>query len=150
VGRSEGRFDNGFGETADLLAVIEWFRGRYPEAPLWLAGFSFGSYVAARAYYQADVERLLLVAPPVTLFDFTQLPEIEGPWMVIQGGRDEITESQLVSGWVHRQRCRPEYRWMADADHFFHGRMNRLRDELMGAWSDAVRARVPHGRGSCR
>ena len=150
VGRSEGRFDNGYGETADLLAVIEWFRARYPEAPLWLAGFSFGSYVAARAWHHTDVERLLLVAPPVTLFDFNQVPEIEGPWTVIQGGRDEITEAHLVSAWVHRQRCRPSYLWMADADHFFHGRMNRLREALVQAWTPAVHARVPQGHGTCR
>jgi alpha/beta superfamily hydrolase len=145
VGRSEGRFDRGVGETADLLAVIEWFRNRYPEAPIWLAGFSFGSYVAARAHREGKVERLLLVAPPVKLFDFTQLPEIRLPWMVIQGGRDEITEPQAVSAWVHQQRCRPAYEWMADADHFFHGRMNRLRETLVNAWSEAVRVRVTDG-----
>ena len=144
VGRSEGRFDNGIGETADLMAVVDWFRGRYPEAPLWLAGFSFGSFVAARAHRQVQAERLLLVAPPVKLFDFGQLPEVQRPWMVIQGGRDEITEPQAVSAWVHSRRCRPDYRWMADADHFFHGRMNRLRDTVAGAWSDAVHTRVDH------
>jgi len=138
VGRSQGRFANGEGEVQDLLAVVDWFRGRYPEAGLWLAGFSFGAYVAARAHVMAGAQRLLLVAPPVGLFDFTQLDEIAIPWMVIQGGRDEVIEPQAVAAWVHGRRLRPDYRWMADADHFFHGRMNRLRETITGAWQDEV------------
>lgn len=136
VGRSEGRFDHGNGESEDLRAVIDWFRGRYREAPIWLAGFSFGAFVAARTHRHAGVERLLLVAPPVTLFDFTKVPEVEIPWMVIQGGRDEVIDPPAVSGWVHGRRHRPDYRWMADADHFFHGRMNRLRETVLDAWGD--------------
>jgi alpha/beta superfamily hydrolase len=142
VGRSEGRFDRGRGETADLLAVVGWFRRRFPEAPLWLGGFSFGSWVAARAHREAGAERLLLVAPPVELFDFGEIPDIALPWLVIQGGLDEITPPMAVSAWVQRQRHRPDYRWMADADHFFHGRMNRLRETLLDAWSPALPARL--------
>jgi alpha/beta superfamily hydrolase len=146
VGRSEGRFSRGEGEVGDLLAVVGWFRSRYPEAPLWLAGFSFGAYVAARAHRLAHAERLLLVAPPVNLFDFSPLPEITIPWMVIQGGRDEVTEPQTVAAWVHARPRRPEYCWMADADHFFHGRMNRLREAITGTWRDAAgRTPMPGG-----
>lgn len=138
VGRSQGRFANGEGEVSDLLAVVDWFRGRYPEASVWLAGFSFGAYVAARAHRMAAAQRLLLIAPPVSLFDFSQVEEITIPWMVIQGGRDEVIDPQAVAAWVHAQRLRPDYRWMADADHFFHGRMNRLRDTITGAWQAEV------------
>jgi len=135
VGRSEGRYDNGIGETEDLLAVVEHFRTRHPEAPIWLAGFSFGAYVALRGHAEAGAERLLLVAPPVTMFDFDALPTIDVPWMVVQGGRDTIITPQAVAAWVQRQRRRPDYRWMTDADHFFHGRLNRLRETVMGAWA---------------
>jgi len=138
VGKSAGRFDQGNGESADLEAVVEFFRARHPQAPIWLAGFSFGAYVAARAHNAVRAERLLLVAPPVTMFDFKPLPPVNIPWMVVQGGQDEIITPQAVSAWVSSQRPRPDYRWMADADHFFHGRLNRLRDEVMAAWGEAV------------
>ena len=141
VGRSQGRFDRGVGETEDLVAVAEWFRSRYPDAPLWLAGFSFGAYVATRGLARVGAERLLLVAPPVSMFDFDTLPRIEVPWMVIQGGKDDIVAPEAVSRWVHGQANRPDYRWMANADHFFHGRMNRLRDAVMEAWAGAARSR---------
>jgi alpha/beta superfamily hydrolase len=138
VERSAGRYDHGAGETEDLKAVVEYFRQRHPEAPLWLAGFSFGAYVALRAHQQVGAERLLLVAPPVTLFDFAELPDITIPWMVIQGGRDEVIAPEAVSGWLQRQKNRPVLRWMADADHFFHGRLNKVRETIIKMWSDAV------------
>ena len=49
VGASEGRHDEGHGETGDVLAVIDWSAGRWPGATLWLCGFSFGAYVALAA-----------------------------------------------------------------------------------------------------
>ena len=138
VGESGGRFDGGVGETDDLLAVVSFFRKRYPRAPLWLAGFSFGAYVAARGHIAAEAERLLLVAPPVTLFDFRDVPEIEVPWMVIQGAKDEVIAPAAVAEWVKGRAQRPVFRWMNDADHFFHGRLNRLRDSVTQRWGEAL------------
>lgn len=134
VGRSAGRYGQGLGECADLAAVAAFFRARHPQAPFWLAGFSFGAFVAARSHVAVGAERLLLVAPPVTMFDFREAPPVTIPWMVVQGGQDEIVAPPAVSAWVSGQEHRPDYRWMADADHFFHGRLNRLRDAVMEAW----------------
>jgi alpha/beta superfamily hydrolase len=141
VGKSRGRFDGGVGETDDLQAVVRFFRERHPQAPLWLAGFSFGAYVALRGWREAAADRLLLVAPPVTMFDFAALPGVDVPWMVVQGGRDDVSDPSSVSKWVHQQRPRPDYEWMADADHFFHGRLNRLREVVSGQWEAAALAR---------
>ena len=49
VGASQGAFDEGVGETDDLIAVAEWLRTQRPDAALWLAGFSFGPYESLRA-----------------------------------------------------------------------------------------------------
>src|SRR5688500_19156525 len=45
TGASEGSFDEGPGEVADLKAVAAWVRAQRPDDALWLAGFSFGAYV---------------------------------------------------------------------------------------------------------
>lgn len=140
VEKSKGRYDRGVGESDDLKAVVDYFRRRYPRAPLWLAGFSFGAYVALRTHREVDAERLLLVAPPVGLFDFADLPEVEIPWLVVQGGKDEVIAPEAVSRWLQQRKKRPQLRWMADADHFFHGRLNKLRDSVMSLWADAVQA----------
>jgi alpha/beta superfamily hydrolase len=81
---------------------------------------------------------LLLVAPPVSLFDFSELPEVDIPWMVIQGGKDEVIAPEAVSRWLQQRKKRPLLRWMADADHFFHGRLNRVRETVMKLWAEAM------------
>lgn len=134
VGLSEGEFDQGRGEAEDLAVVARWLQERYPAAPLWVAGFSFGAYVALRAQPVVQAERLLLVAPPVSLFDFRHLAPVAVPWMVIQGGRDETVDPQAVMEWLQHQQRRPVVRLMADADHFFHGRTKRLRGAVEAGW----------------
>ncbi|HFC53220.1 MAG TPA: alpha/beta fold hydrolase [Gammaproteobacteria bacterium] len=134
VGSSEGKFDHGRGEADDLAAIASWLRRRNPAVPLWVAGFSFGAYVALRAQPVVQAERLLLVAPPVPLFDFRHLAPVTVPWMVIQGGRDETVDPEAVLEWLQRQQPRPLLRLMADADHFFHGRLRRLRGAVETGW----------------
>lgn len=138
VGHSAGRYDNGNGEIDDLAAVVNWFKERYSGSPLWLAGFSFGSFVAFSGHQQVDAERLLLVAPPVGRFPFDPGQCVNIPWMVIQGGKDDVVSPQDVSVWVQRCQNAPRYEWLADADHFFHGQLIRIRETIMEQWGDAV------------
>src|SRR3954447_26033578 len=44
VGASAGEFDGGPGEAGDFSAAVDFMHERYPHAPLWAAGFSFGSW----------------------------------------------------------------------------------------------------------
>ena len=46
VGASAGTFDEGPGEMEDFAAALDLMHQRYPGAPLWAAGFSFGSWIA--------------------------------------------------------------------------------------------------------
>src|SRR5579871_5712124 len=61
VGKSAGSFDRGEGETLDALAALDWIAVREKGLPLWLAGFSFGAYVALRAQALRPVTRLVTV-----------------------------------------------------------------------------------------
>jgi hypothetical protein len=96
VGKSEGGYGEGIGETDDLLAVLSWVKRTRPNDRVWLAGFSFGSFVAARAAQQWPTDQLVSIAPPVTHFDFTgfQLPSC--PWLIVQGDQDEIVSASEV------------------------------------------------------
>lgn len=89
VGRSEGTHDRGAGETEDARAALRFLRERYPHARRWTAGFSFGSGVAARlAASEPEIERLILIAPPVRLTSFNILRSLSTPKIVIQGLED--------------------------------------------------------------
>ncbi len=134
VGHSDGQFDQGVGEVQDMLAAVSWMRRRFAQSPLWLAGFSFGSFVAYSGYREAGAERLLLVAPPVDKFEFARDGGVDVPWMVIQGGVDEVVNPESVSCWVEQQLWRPVYERFDDAGHFFHGRLVPLRERIVRAW----------------
>ena len=133
VGRSAGEFDAGRGEQADLAAAVAWLRERCPGSPLWLAGFSFGSFVAWQAHRNVHAARLLLVAPPVNLFDFGPPHPVAIPWCVIQGAEDEIVPVDAVRQWIAAQPTSPHYIELPDAGHFFHARLNHLR-EAVSRW----------------
>ncbi len=133
VGRSGGVYDQGVGETEDLLAVIDWIRARRPQDRVWLAGFSFGAYVALRASARADVAQLVLVAPPVNLYEFNSLTLPACPLLVIQGAADEVVPAAQVVHWTEQLTPSPALIYLDGVSHFFHGRLNDLRNELKTA-----------------
>lgn len=131
VGKSAGSFDNGVGEQDDLAACVKWMQQRYPGAKLLLGGFSFGAFVAYLVHTRVNAARLLLVAPPLRLFEFGPVAPVEIPWTVIQGTEDEIVDVEAVKEWVAKQSKPPEFHLLQGASHFFHGRLNDLRDIIL-------------------
>ncbi len=142
VGKSEGRFDHGRGETEDLLAVARWLEARRPSAAAsqpWLAGFSFGAYVALRAAAAGALApaRLVTVAPPVNLYpELERLARPPCPWLIVQGEDDEIVPAQAVAAWARRFDPPADLVLVPEAGHFFHRRLGALteavRDWLRG------------------
>jgi len=107
--------------------VVQWAQRQMGETkPLILAGFSFGSYVSLQAQAQLMPDFVLAVAPPVSLYDFSSI-EVTRPWMVIQGGADEVVAAQEVLDWVRQQHNAPDLYWRAEASHFFHRQLVWLK-----------------------
>lgn len=131
VEQSEGEYAQGIGEADDLRAVLNWAQRQRPGHPLWLAGFSFGAYVALRVAHEFPLTQLITVAPPVNFFDFSALQPPGCPWMLVQGETDEIVPSDQVLAWAGRQSAAPTLIRMPGVGHFFHGNLNRLREELV-------------------
>jgi len=127
VGASGGRFTSGIGETEDLLAVIRQAQGLYPGRALWLAGFSFGAYVALRASQFIEVDRLITVAPPVNLYDVSDLAPPACPWLLIQGTDDEVVPYKDVLKWATRLYPAPHTAYLDGVGHYFHGKLNTLQ-----------------------
>jgi uncharacterized protein len=132
VGKSEGAHDNGVGETEDVIAIAQWVKKICPEDTLWLAGFSFGGYVAARAATMLHPEQLITVAPQVSRFADLPIPDIHAPWLIIQGEKDEIISPESVYAWVETVKPSPTLVRLPNAGHFFHGQLGELREALRG------------------
>lgn len=136
VGGSAGEFDHGLGEGEDLQAAVQWARAQpgHADLPLWLAGFSFGSYVSASRAVELGAARLLSIAPPVSRWDFAALPRITGPWVVVQGDQDEVVEAAAVYAFLDTLQPPAKLIRMPQATHFFHGLLIELKAQLKDVW----------------
>ncbi len=137
VEQSQGQFADGIGEVDDLLSVFDWLARDTQISRIYLAGFSFGSFVAAQvASLQQTpiaIEKLLLVAPPVSMYDFGSIT-FNVPCLVIQGGQDTVVEPEQVKQWVATQADNVQLLWNDGAEHFFHGKLNFIRDSVVNKW----------------
>jgi alpha/beta superfamily hydrolase len=132
VGGSTGVYDNGVGELADALAVVDWARAHFDCDALWLAGFSFGAATALQAATRGAAPRkLVTIAPPVGRIIVEPIPRPDCPWLVVQGDQDELVDVALVQRWVAGYTPAPELAVLAGAEHFFHGRLNELRGTIL-------------------
>jgi alpha/beta superfamily hydrolase len=143
VGESAGTYDGGKGEAEDVEAIARWLEAVRPGDALWLAGFSFGSYVAARAAQRLPVQQLVSVGPAVENFDFASLRRPDCPWVVIQGEEDEVVKPEAVFDWAASVKPPVQLIRMPETGHFFHRRLMDLR----GALKNAVKTNLPPLRG---
>lgn len=135
VGASAGIFDEGDGEADDLAAVAAWVRSTRRGEALWLAGFSFGSYVVLRRAKALDAAQLIQIAPPVGRWEFGGIALPECPWLIVQGEADEIVDPAAVFAWIASLTRPPQLVRMPDTGHFFHRRLLDLRGVVRNAVS---------------
>lgn len=150
VGKSTGVHDDGRGETQDTLwlaaawrAAVTAVLGR--EAPLVLAGFSFGAFVSLKATSQLQAAGLMSVAPP---FSATRAIYADGdgpppapgcPWAVIHSQDDEVVAYADSTAVLARYDPPPRLTTVDGAGHFFHGRL----DEVAEAFSRLLIQALP-------
>lgn len=143
VGASEGTHDGGGGEIGDALAAVAWARGRWPGAPLVLAGFSFGGAVAIQAAAAAGAAWLITVAPAVDRVPLEQLELPRCDWLVVQGDADDVVPADTVLQWMTRWAPQARVRVLSGVGHFFHGRLHELQNCLREEWPAAIPANAP-------
>lgn len=131
VGQSEGVHDEGNGETDDLVAVVHAVRARLAlvDAPLVLAGFSFGSLVVSRVALRLKASRMVFVGTAVTRGRVEPVPEDS---IVIHGEKDDVVPLDLVLRWAEPQELPVVV--IPGADHFFHRRLHIIRNIIRRAW----------------
>jgi hypothetical protein len=125
VGDSEGQFDHGIGETEDFLALAAAVAGHYGKLPWNLLGFSFGAYVQHRVARQLHAERLILVGPAVSMYEFeaTDLPTT-----ILHGDADEVIPYAAARAYAEKNGI--PLITLAGAGHFFHGRLRELQNHV--------------------
>lgn len=126
VGASTGSFDQGTGETEDILAVARYARTRYGDLPLLLAGFSFGAFVQTRVAQtlsseNLSPEKMVLVGPAVNRFPAATVPP---DTLVIHGEVDDVVPLAAVLDWARPQQLPLVV--VPGGEHFFHGKLHLI------------------------
>jgi alpha/beta superfamily hydrolase len=129
VGKSDGQFDDGIGETDDALAALAAAKLEFGELPVVLAGFSFGSYVQTRVAHAITAERLVLIGPAVKRFPIEAVPP---DTIVIHGEEDDVVALADVLAWARPQQL--PIIVFPGCGHFFHGRLPQLQRVITGMW----------------
>jgi len=119
VGQTEGTHDEGRGELEEMAAIVAHLK----PARLALAGFSFGAGVQVMLAQRVKAERLVLVGVATTRF---QLPQVQKGTLVIHGEHDETVPLASVLDWARPQEL--PIIVIPGADHFFHRRLNIIRE----------------------
>ncbi len=123
VGRSVGTFDAGPGEKEDFKAAIDFVSERFPDAPIWAAGMSFGSWIAMTVGAQdSRVSLLLGIAPPVDRYDFDALRTCTLPKFIIHGEEDELISIKEIRKFYSQIPEPKELVTIEFANHLFEGK----------------------------
>jgi hypothetical protein len=131
VGTSAGAFDEGRGEADDYRAALDFIQSRLPSAPLWAAGFSFGSWVALEAgAVDPRVTVLIGIAPPVSKYTFANTLETTKPKFLVQGDLDELCPIKETWAFYARLKEPKELAVIDGADHLFEGKTAEVGETL--------------------
>ena len=128
VGASDGAYDEGRGETDDLLAVVAQMAPG--DAVLAIGGFSFGAFVAAQAiaalHPQRAIASVMLVGTAASRFEVAPLPaELHERALVVHGEHDDTVPLASVMDWARPQSLPVTV--VPGGEHFFHGQLALLK-----------------------
>lgn len=134
VGKSEGVHDHGQGETDDMALLLAHMRQQYPELPLALGGFSFGTFVQAQLQQRliaegTPAERLALVG---TAAGKWPMPEAPANTILIHGELDDTIPLTAVLDWARPQELPVIV--IPGADHFFHRKLQHIKNLIVQMW----------------
>ncbi|GIW42180.1 MAG: alpha/beta hydrolase [Candidatus Binatia bacterium] len=119
AGGSQGAWSGGEGEYRDVLAALAFQRNRHPDLPLWLAGYSFGAALCARAAREdRSVARLVLVAPPLSVVAVPSAEKV--PTLLVVGDSDSFCAVEAARAYCTGKDV-TELVVLSGADHFFRG-----------------------------
>jgi hypothetical protein len=139
VGASGGEFDDGVGEVADFNAALDFMHARYPDVPLWAAGFSFGAWIALETG-AADprVSVLIGIAPPVSRSNYTFPNTLAStkPKFFVQGSMDELCPVKDMWAFYAKLKEPKELVVIDSADHLFDGKTGEVGEALEALLGD--------------
>lgn len=134
VGKSEGKHDAGHGETDDMALLLAHMQKQYPDLPVALGGFSFGTFVQSQLQQRLikdghPAERLVLVGAAAGKW---AMPNVPSNTILIHGEQDETIPLSAVFDWARPQDLPVIV--IPGADHFFHRKLQHIKSFVVEMW----------------
>lgn len=136
VGRSSGQIEYGNGEFLDSLCVLDWALTNTKVKQIWLAGFSFGGFIACRVAddilknrTDVNLTQLTLIAPSIEKNSPAGLT-LPNNTLMIYADDDEFVSPKAMADFADEFGVRSKI--MQGAGHFFHGRLGELKELIDG------------------
>jgi len=137
AGTSSGQHDHGIGEIDDLFSVLDWVASQMTARQLYLAGFSFGGYIAASGCARLlgnlslngdnshgyQLRHLYLVAPAVEHYPMADLM-LPADTLVLIGTEDDVVSPQAMRTWANVKHL--DLVEVTGSGHFFHGHLPEI------------------------
>jgi uncharacterized protein len=134
AGLSEGKHDEGRGETEDVRTALDLLHAEFNK-PILFAGFSFGAATGLRACCpDPRVKGLISLGTPVAvqgrLYTYQFLQACLQPKLFISGTRDEFGPVEDLERVVAQASTPKKLVLIEDAEHFFVGKLNLMQQAI--------------------
>ncbi len=135
VGLSQGEHDGGRGEQDDVRTAVEEMATRFPNLPLILGGFSFGSHMALMVgTSEPRIKALFAMGFPVSLIpDLSFLRRDRKPKFFVQCDEDQFGPGDQIEELVTKLSEPRSLVVVPGGDHLFTGRLDEL-ERALGEW----------------
>jgi hypothetical protein len=128
VDQSEGHYDDGIGEQEDVKNALA-FLAEQGKNRLELSGYSFGAWVCAFGLRTlSQVERLVMVSPPVAFMSFDSLARDSRIELIIGADGDDIAPPALIREQIPLWNPEAVFKVITGSDHFYGGRAREITD----------------------
>ncbi len=143
AGLSEGQHDRGKGEQDDVRTALDYLAQEFPDRPILLAGFSFGSWVGLRVGCEDPrVSKLIGLGIPVDTADLSYLRSCAKPKLILQGENDQFGGRASVVA-VFATLPDPKRLVIIEAaDHFFQGKLSEVAAAI-DQWVEETEVAAP-------
>lgn len=133
VGNSTGAHDDDSGEKDDVRDALDYLSENYPNLPVTLAGFSFGSRVGSEVALDDErVVRIISIGTPVDKYDFSFLKDCRKPILFVHGDEDEFGSIENLNILVALVAENTDAKLVVfeNCGHFFDNHLSPLKDAI--------------------
>ncbi len=133
VGGSEGAYDSGAGELADVAAAVDFLRAdaRIDALRILMVGYSFGALMALRWASAFPVSAVVAVSPPTVAGPFSGI-RVESPLLVAAGDSDQYCDARAIAAQQDQPGSDVRLEVFSGVDHFWWGAEDRLEEVVSG------------------